>query len=227
MLAAYSVAPRRGHFDTMLHVFAYLAQHARSKLVFDDSYVEIDDELQHDWKAFYPDAKELIPDNMPEARGKPVQQIIFVDADHAADVVTRRSRTGILIYLNRSPIMWYSKRQNSVETSTFGSEFMATKTAVEMIKGLRYKLRMMGIPLDGHAHLRVDNMSVVANSTIPESTLKKKSNSIAYHYTREAVACDILRIAYETSKTNKADILTKTHTGTERERQASGILFSY
>jgi hypothetical protein len=53
---------------------------------------------------------------------------------------TRPSRTGILVYLNRAPILWYTKRQNSVDTSTFGSEFMATKTAVEIIKGLRYKL---------------------------------------------------------------------------------------
>jgi Reverse transcriptase (RNA-dependent DNA polymerase) len=225
MLASYTVAPRRGHFDTVLHIFTYLSQHSRSKLVFDDTYVPIDDEVKHDWTSFYPHAKELIPENMPKPRGNAVQQIVFVDADHAADIVTRRSRTGILLYLNRAPILWYTKRQNSVETSTFGSEFMATKTAVEIIKGMRYKLRMMGIPLDGHAHLRVDNMPVVANSTLPESTLKKKSNSIAYHFTRESVAADILRIAYETSKTNKADILTKTHTGVERERQASGILF--
>jgi Reverse transcriptase (RNA-dependent DNA polymerase) len=225
MLASYTVAPRRGQFDTMLHIYAYLTQHNRSKLVFDDLYVPIDDEEKTDWSSFYPEAKELIPDNMPTPRGNPVQQIVFVDADHAADVDTRRSRTGVLFYLNRSPILWYTKRQNSVETSTFGSEFMATKTAVELIKAMRYKLRMLAIPLDGHAHLRVDNMSVVANTTVPASTLKKKSNSIAYHFTRESVAADILRIAYETSKSNKADILTKTHTGPERERLASGILF--
>jgi hypothetical protein len=120
---------------------------------------------------------------MPKPRGNLIQQIIFVDADHAADVVTRRSRTGILIYLNRSPIMWCTKRQYSVGASTFESEFMATKTAVVMIKGVRNKLRIMGIPLDDHAHLHVNNMSVVADAMISESTLKKKSNSIVYHST--------------------------------------------
>jgi hypothetical protein len=225
MLASYSAAPRIGHFDALLHIFAYLNQHTRSKLVFDDSYVQIEDEVKHGWTAFYPDAKEVIPSNMPHPRGKPVQEIIFVDSDHAGDLVTRRSRTGILYYLNRSPIIWYTKKQNSVETSTFGSEFMALKTAVEMIKGMRYKLRMMGIPLDGHAHVRVDRMSVVVNTSAPESTLKKKSNAIAYHFTRESVAADILRVAYETTKTNKGDILTKTHTGPERQRLISGILY--
>jgi hypothetical protein len=64
----------------------------------------------------------------------------FGVADHAGDMVKRLSRTGLLIYLNRSAIFWYSKKQNSVETSTFGSEFIALKTGMEMIKGLRYKL---------------------------------------------------------------------------------------
>jgi Reverse transcriptase (RNA-dependent DNA polymerase) len=142
MLASYTAAPRTGHFDSLLHIFAYLSQHTQSKLVFDDSCVLIEDEVKHDWSAFYPKAKELIPNNMPEARGRPVQEIIFVDYDHAGDLITRRSRTGVLYYLNRSPVVWYTKKKNSVETSTFGSEFMALKTVVEMIKGMRYKLRI-------------------------------------------------------------------------------------
>jgi hypothetical protein len=170
--------------------------------VFDDGFIKISDEVDADWTSFYPDAKEHIPTNMPDPRGKPVQMICFVDADHAGDQVTRRSRTGVLLYLNRSPILWSSKKQGSIETSTFGSEFMALKTAVDMVMGMRYTLRMMGIPIDGHKHMRVDNMSVVKNTSFPESTLKKKSNSIAYHYVREAVAAGIIKIGYETSQTN-------------------------
>jgi hypothetical protein len=66
---------------------------------------------------------------------------------------------------------------------------------------------MLDVPLDGHAHVRVDNMSVVNNVTIPASTLKK-SNSIAYHFVWGCVAAGIAKIAYESSGTNKADILT-------------------
>jgi hypothetical protein len=225
MLASFTAAPRIGHFDALLHIFAYLTQHSRSKLVFDDSYLKLDDEPKQDWASFYPKAKEVLPDNMPPPRGKPMQMVVFADADHAGDLLTRRSRTGILLYLNRAPIIWYTKKQNSVETSTFGSEFMAEKSAVEIVKGMRYKLCMLGIPLDGPAHLRVDNMSVVANTTAPESTLKKKSNAIAYHFVRESVAADIIQIGYETSKTNKGDILTKAHTGPERQRLISTILY--
>jgi hypothetical protein len=81
--------------------------------------------------------------------------------------------------------MWYSKRQNTVESSTFGSEFVAMHVAIEMIEGLRYKLRMMGIPIDGPRNVFCDNAAVVRNSTAPESVLKKKHNAIAYHRARE------------------------------------------
>ena len=56
--------------------------------------------------------------------------------------------TGVLIFVNRAPILWYSKRQNTVESSTFGSEFMAMRIAIEIIEGLWYKLRMMRVPID-------------------------------------------------------------------------------
>jgi hypothetical protein len=133
----------------------------------------------------------------------------FVDADHAGCRVTRHSHTGILIFVNRAPILWYSKRQNTVETSTFGSEFIAAKTAVEMVEGLRYKLRMMGVQVDGPTNLFCDNESVVSNATKPESTLKKKHNAIAYHRVREAQAAGIVRIAKEDGLTNLADLMTK------------------
>eukprot|EP00980_Cylindrotheca_fusiformis_P018167 scaffold5886_cov93-Cylindrotheca_fusiformis.AAC.1 len=102
---------------------------------------------------------------------------------------------------------------------------MALKTGMELLEGLRYKLRMMGIGMEGHAHVRVDNMSVVKNSSIPESTLKKKSNSIAYHYVRSRVAADIARIVYEPSETNLADMLTKIQPGPTRQRLVQRVLF--
>jgi hypothetical protein len=133
----------------------------------------------------------------------------FVDADHAGNRITRRSQTGILIFCIRAPILWYSKRQNTVETSTFGSEFVAMRIAVELIEGLRYKLRMFGIPIDCPTNVFCDNEAVTKNVTLPESTLKKKHNAIAYHRSREAVAAGTIRVAKEDGKTNLADVLTK------------------
>ena len=154
-----------------------------------------------------------------------MQMTCYVDSDHAGDLVTRRSRSGVLLSLNRSPIMWQSKKQASIETSTFGSEFMALKAAVEMIKGLRYKVRMMGIPLEEATHVLVDNMSVVYNTTRPESTLKKKSNSIAYHYVRESAAAAEIKISHVESSANVSDMLTKLQTGPEQKRLSQMVLY--
>jgi hypothetical protein len=162
-----------------------------------------------DWGEYYPDAAEAIPPNAPEPRGKEVQTCCYVDADHAGCHVTRRSYTGILLYAQSAPLIWYSKKQNTVETSTFGSEFIAAKIAVELIEGLRYKLRMMGVALDGPTGVFCDNESVVINSTQPESCLKKKHNAIAYHRVRESQAAGTIRIAKEDGKTNLADGFTK------------------
>jgi hypothetical protein len=78
-----------------------------------------------------------------------------------------------------------------------------------MVEGLRYKLRMMGVPLDGSTSVFCDNESVVKNTTRPESPLKKKANAIAYHKARESIASGAIKIAKEDGATNIADILTK------------------
>ena len=84
------------------------------------------------------------------------------------------------------------------------------KTAIDMIEGLRYKLRMMGIlPLNGPTSVFCDNQSVVNNTTAPESVLKKRHNAIAYHRAREAQAAGFIRVAWESGETNIADLLTK------------------
>ena len=72
-----------------------------------------------------------------------------VDADHVADTVTRRSRTGFLVYLNCALIFWFSKKQNNCESSMFVSEFTAMKQYCEYIRYLRYKLHLIGIPCEG------------------------------------------------------------------------------
>jgi hypothetical protein len=188
LLAQYMVQPQVGHLDQIFHTFAYLKNHSRSRIILDDAKPLMDEIhfTKVDWTGFYPEATEAIPPNAPEARGNDILMSCFVDADHAGNRITRRSHTGIIIFCNRAPIIWYSKRQNTVETSTFGSEFIAARIAVELIEALRYKLRIFGIPIDEPTNVYCDNHGVVVNSSKPESTLKKKHNSIAYHRVREA-----------------------------------------
>jgi hypothetical protein len=211
MLSSFLSSPRVGHLEQVLHIFAYLKHYDRSTMVFDDTLPNLNlaSFPVANWTEFYRDAKEEIPLNAPEPLGKEVNMYCFCDADHAGDRLTRRSQTGIIIFLNRAPIVWYSKKQNTVESSTFGSEFVALRIAVDLIVSLRYKLRMMGVPISTPCITLCDNETAVRNSTIPESTLKKKHNAIAYHRVREAVAADILRIGYIQSKDNLADMFTK------------------
>jgi hypothetical protein len=204
-----------------------LKSHDHSRIVLDASRPKIDETrfVKHDWTEFYRDAKEPIPPNAPEPRGNAVVMSCFVDANHAGDKITRRSHTGIILFVNRAPIIWYSKQQNTVETSTFGSEFVAARIAVELIESLRYKLRMFGVPIDGPTNVYCDNDSVCTNSTKPESTLKKKHNAIAYHRVREAVAAGTIRIAWEPTDTNIADMLTKCLVGPALAEMCARVLW--
>ena len=108
----------------------------------------------------------------------------LVDANHSSDKTTRMSMTGIIIFFNRAPIIWHSKRQNGVETSTFGSEFTEMKNAVELIAALRYNLRMFGVPIDGSTDMFCDNEAVYKNAYIPESQIRKKHHIITYQMSR-------------------------------------------
>jgi hypothetical protein len=96
-------------------------------MVFDDTYPDFDKSRfqKCDWGDFYPEAAEAIPGNAPEPRGKGVVMTCFEDASHGSCMPTRQSQTGVLLYLNRAPIIWLSKQPNTVESSLFGSEFVA------------------------------------------------------------------------------------------------------
>ena len=97
------------------------------------------------------------------------------------DVITGHSASGILHFLNQTPLEWFSKRQVQVKTATYGSEFMAAQQAMEQIIDLHYTLRMFVIPLDGASWLFGNNKSIVTSSTIPHSSLGKHWNALSYH----------------------------------------------
>ena len=225
-LSSHLVMPREGHLEAVFHLFNHLEKKHNARIVFDPSYPDIDRSVfkDCDWKAFYGDVIEAIPPNAPPSRGKDVDIRMFVDSDHAGDQRTRRSRTGFLIYLNMSPVIWYSKKQATIETSVFGAEFVAMKHGMEALRGLRYKLRMMGIPIDGPSFIYGDNMSVIHNTQRPESTLKKKSNSVCYHAVREAVAMGECITAHVSTHDNPADICTKIMPGGQKRDHLVGLI---
>ena len=148
----------------------------------------------------------------------------MVDSDHAGDKATRQSCNGFMIFCNMALINWLSKKQPTVETAVFGAEFVAMKHGVETLRGLRYKLRMMGVPIAGPTFVYGDNMSVIYNTSRPELTLKKKSNSICYHAVREAVASGECLTSHIPTLKNLADILTKVLYGAKCRNLVRGVL---
>jgi hypothetical protein len=226
MLSNYLCLPREGHLEAVFHVFAYLGLHHNARVVFDLTNPDVDmgTFIKTDWKSMYGDVKEIIPSDAPVPRGKEVDLRLFVDSDHAGEKFTRRSRIGIFIYLNMAPIVWFSKRQPTVESSVFGAEFFAMKNCIETCRGLRYKLRMMGVALSGPTFVYGDNMSVVHNTQRPESFLKKKSNSICYHTVRESAAMGEPIIGHVPSVDNPADICTKVVTGGKKRNHLIRLL---
>jgi hypothetical protein len=158
--------------------------------VFDPTYPSVDMGvlINTDRKSICGNVREMIPPDDPVPRGKDIDLHLFVDSDHIGEQFTRHSRTGFVIYLNTEPIVCFSKRQPTVESSVFGAECVAIKNVIETCRGIHYKLIMMGATLGGPTFVYEDNMSVVHNTRRPESVLKKKSNSICYHGVRQTAA---------------------------------------
>jgi hypothetical protein len=201
MLSTFLCMPREGYLDDVYHLFAYLSLHHNARVVFDPTYPDVDMRAfnKTDWKPMYGDGKEAIPPNAH----------LFVDSDHAGEHFMRRSRTGFVIYLNMAPIVWFSKRQPTVESIVFGAEYVAMKNGIETTRGLCYKFSMMGVTIDGPTYVYGDNMLVVHNTQRLESVLTEKSNAICYHAVRESSAMGGSIIGHIPSVNNHADICTK------------------
>ena len=126
--------------------------------------------------------------------------------------------------MNSTPVKWYSKRQNTVESSTYGSELVAARIATDRSIEYRHKLRMMGVPILDTTLMFGDNKSVIMNTTLPSSNLKKKHNAIAYHRVREAVAARAIDLVHIPGVSNISDVLTKPLNGTTHSALVKPVL---
>ena len=150
MMASMMVLPRIGHLEQLFHIFAYLKKRHNSEMVFDPTPPIFDQDqfVQQDWRYTpYGNAKEVIPPDLPEPKGLGFTISSYVDSDHAGDAITRRSRTGFLVFLNNTPIFWFSKKQEGIETSSFGSEF---KHIVEVHVRWGHRTTSVSIIVKGH-----------------------------------------------------------------------------
>jgi hypothetical protein len=214
-LARFSMTPRLGHLEATKRILGYLKKYPDHRIVLNPNPIDLraaEEKYEEyvGWREFYPEAREEVPDGLPDPlTNRKVQITVMVDADHAHCEVTRRSVTGILVFVNSTPIRWFSKMQKTVETSTYGSELVAARIATDIALELRYNIRMMGFDLDGPVNMFGDNQSVILNTTVPSSQLKKKIHACAYHRIREMITCRAIRFIHCQSIYNAADVLTK------------------
>ena len=134
---------------------------------------------------------------------------MFVDANLMHCKVTGKSCTGILHMLNNTPIEWYSKMQDTVETATYGSEFVAARIATDQIVDIRDSVAALGVQLDDSAWMWGDSKSVVTSATILFSMLKKRHQFLNYHCVCAAVAMGIMKFIHIKGTENPADVMTK------------------
>jgi hypothetical protein len=146
-MSRFNMLPREGHIKAVTRILSYLKTFPKGRVIIDTSYPDhsvypVEDHSKR--VEFYPE------------KGPRVRMTVYVDADHAHDLVTRRFITGILVMLNNTPIRW--KRQKTLETSNYGSELVASRIATELSLEVRYILRSLGVALNRPALMLGDNM---------------------------------------------------------------------
>jgi len=167
-------------------------------------------EEEYDWAStVYGDALEILPKDAPVPLGNFVMLSHYVNANLCHDMLMGRSVTGILHYLNKTPIDWYSKKKATIKTATYGSELVSAHLVVEQIVDLQLTLRYLGIPICEKSYLFGDNKLVVNSSAKPHSKLHKHHNALSFHRVCEAVASCYISFTFIDGEYNPADILSK------------------
>ena len=229
-LSGFRVAPRRGHLDRAKRVYSYLSKmkHAAIRIRTEEPDYSDIPKFDYDWsQTIYGNVKECKPLDAPKPLGKHVTLTHFVDANLMHDVTTGRSVTGVLHIINKTPIDWYSKKQATVETATYGSEFVAARTCVEQIIDLRTTLYYLGVPVRDTSYMFGDNKSVVDSSTQICAKLHKRHTMLSFHRVREAVASGMVTFTFINGEINPADILSKHWGYSQIWSQLKTMLFWY
>ena len=211
-LSRFRAQPRKGHLDRAKRIVGYLLFLPDGAIRFrigEPDFSSLKDQ-EYDWtRTVYSGACEQIPHDIPKPLGKHVQTTHYVDANLHHDLATGKAVTAALHFLNQTPIDAYTKRQSTVETATYGSEFVAARTAVDQIIDIHTTLRYLGVPIRDKSYMFGDNKSVVTGSTIPNSTISKRHHLASYHRVREAIAAKFISFHWKDGKSNPADILSK------------------
>ena len=211
-MSRFRSSPRKGHLEWLQRVYGYVlkTKHYSTRYRTEEPDYTYLPDMKHDWSyTVYGNIQEIIPHDCPKPLGKSVTTTTTLDANLLHCMATGASLTACLQFCNQTPTDWYSKKQATVETATYGSEFVAAKTVTEQIMDIRYTLTYLGVPIRSKSYMFGDNRSVVTSATVPHSTLSKRHNILAFHRVREAIAAKIIDFHWIKSEYNVGDMLSK------------------
>ena len=139
-MSRFQAASMQGHMDRLKRIYAYAIRTKDYAVRFrtDQPDYSVLSEQDFDWiYSVYGHILEVLPDDMPEPLGEAVVTTATMDANLNHCLATGKSLTGCLHFVNKTPVDWYSKKQATVETALYGSEFLAAKTVTEQIMDIR------------------------------------------------------------------------------------------
>ena len=112
-MSRFTACPRKGHLERVMKIYGYLKKYSNRRIVIDSSDPKIEGDAEAMdvdytvvFKDQYPDAVEEIDEKVPEPRVDEMEIIAFVDSDHAHDKVTKRSITGSVIFVGKTPVQY-------------------------------------------------------------------------------------------------------------------------
>jgi hypothetical protein len=226
-MSAFRSAPREGHLDRVKRICGYLSKmrHSAIRIRTEEPDYSGIPKMEYDWEfSVYTGAKEELPKGAPEPLGKPVVITTYVDANLYHCMLTGKSVSGVLHLFNKTPVDWYAKKQGTSETATYGSEFVAARTATEQIIDNRLSLRYLGVPVK-ETVMFGDNESVVNSSNIPAGKLHKRHIALSWHRVRESIAAKILYFIHIPGAINPSDMLSKQWGYQQTWTQLQALLF--
>ena len=149
-MSRFRLTPKIGHLERMKRLYRYLVKTKHFAIRYrtkEPDYSHLPKQ-EYEWtRTVYGDVKEKSQKDVPRPLGKMVISTTFLDANLLHDIVTGKSVTAVLHFVNPSPTDWVLKRQATVETAAYGSEFVAAKTGTEQIMDLSNTLRYLHVPI--------------------------------------------------------------------------------
>lgn len=211
-LSKFRSCPIIGHTDRIKRVYGYLLKMRNGQLRFRTELPEYSDIpiKRFSWeKKIYGNVEEIIPNDCPKPLGKGVIMTTYVDANLCHDMTTGRAVTGVLHFLNKTLIDYFSKRKPTLDTDTYGSEFLSERTSTEQVMEIRTSLRYLGVPLIGPTFMFGDNQTVVNGCIDITSHIYKRHILLSYHRVRESITSNIIVFNHIPGSSNPVDIKSK------------------